>query len=259
MKTNPKNRSDAGAAVAEPAVWGAWGTFIWAALIGAVFVGAQMAVVGIYVSSATAGRSDAEAQVFLEWAISDGDVLSWATIVSALVCTALTFVAVAFKRGSSIKHALGLYPVDKKSIVAWTLLFIALLIVLDIGTSLLDRPITPDVMRQVYDSADSKLLLFLATVVAAAVFEELFFRGFVMEGFSRSPIGPWGSVVLSAGLWSFVHVQYDAYGIVTVFAIGLFLGAAKLRTGSTFFAMILHALNNAIAFFFLMLLSASNG
>lgn len=241
----------------ENPVWGGWGTLIWGLLIGVTFVAVQTTFVTIYVSSITAGQDGGAARALYEQAISDGDVLSWATILSAVICTFLIWVAVVSKRGSSTKDYLGLHPVDKKSVLLWTLLFIGLLIVIDLVTSLLDRPVTPDVMREIYDTSDSKVALFLATVVAASVFEELFFRGFLMEGFKRTFLGPWGSVILSAVLWSLVHVQYDAYGIVTIFAIGLFFGLAKLRSGSTLFAMALHALNNAIAFFFLMLLSES--
>jgi membrane protease YdiL (CAAX protease family) len=234
-------------------VWGFWGTLLWGVAIGLAFVLVQTAVVAIYVSAAA--DDDRQARVLYERAATDGDILAWATIASAFICTVLTFVAIALKRGSNPKDYLGLYPVSKGQVLRWTLLFIALLIGIDVITSLLDRPVTPEVMREVYLSADSKLLLFVATVFAAAFFEELFFRGFLMEGFSRSAPGPWGAVLLSAVFWSVVHVQYDAYGIVTIFTIGIFLGIAKLRSGSTLFAMALHALNNAIAFFFLMAMS----
>lgn len=240
---------------AESSVWGFWGTLFWGLLIGVIFVVVQATVVGIYVNTVTAGQ--AEAEVVYERAITDGDILSWATIASAIVGTLLVCIAIAFKRGSKIKRYLGLYPVDKKRVAIWTGLFIGLLIVMEIISSLFDRPVSPDVMREVYASADSKVLLFVGTVVAASIFEELFFRGFLMEGFSRTFIGPWGSVVLTAIFWSLVHVQYDRYGIATIFVIGLFFGVAKLRSGSTLFTIALHALNNAIAFFFLMLLSGA--
>lgn len=236
-------------------VWSFWGTLFWGLFIAAVFLLVQGAVVGIYVSVISEGASEAERQLLYERAITDGDILSWATIASAVVCTALTWMAVVFKRGSMVKHYLGLYPVAWKQLVLWTLLFIALLFVLDLITTLLDRPVTPDVMREIYLSADSKLLLFMGTVVAAAVFEELFFRGFLMEGLRRTILGPWGSVLLTAACWSVVHMQYDAYGIVTIFVIGVFLGVAKLRSGSTLFTIALHALNNAIALLFLVFLS----
>lgn len=236
------------------AVWGFWGTLLWGALIGVIFVTVQTLVVAAYVETQLNGEAELQKEVLYQQAISDGDILSWATIASAVVCTVLTMLAVAFKKGSNIPRYLGFRPVAFKSAAKLTGLFVVLLIILDFLTSLLDRPTTPDIMREVYASTDNVVLLFAGIVLAASFFEELFFRGFLMEGLGRTFVGPWGAIVLSAAFWSLVHVQYDAYGIATIFIIGLFLGVAKLLTGSTFFTMGLHALNNAIAFFFLMVL-----
>lgn len=238
----------------DDAVWGFWGTLLWGLLIGVIFVAVQSMVVATYVNTTVDGDPDQQEELLYQQAITDGDVLSWATIASALVCTVLTLLAVAFKPGSDVKRYLGLYSVGFKPLAKWTALFIILLIGLDVLTNLLDRPVTPDVMREIYASTDNMLVLFAGIVVAASVFEELFFRGFLMEGFSRTFIGPWGAIVLSAAFWSLVHLQYDLYGIATIFVIGLFLGLAKLRSGSTLFAIALHALNNGIAFFVLMAL-----
>ena len=60
----------------------------------------------------------------------------------------------------------------------------------------------------------------------------------------------WGAtspVVVSALLWSVIHVQYDLYGIGTVFVTGLYLGAVRQRTGSVPLCMILHGIGNAVA------------
>ncbi|MEX1033585.1 MAG: type II CAAX endopeptidase family protein [Cellvibrionaceae bacterium] len=233
-------------------VWGPWATLIWGVLIGVVFVAVQGAVVSVYLNAATSDQADPGVY---ERAITDGDILSWATIASAVIGIILVAMAVALRRGSNFKQYLGLYPVDKIRVIKWTLLFVALLILLDLTTSYLDRPVTPDVMREIYSSADSKLLLFIGVVVAASVFEELFFRGFLMEGFRQTFLGPWGSVLVTAVFWSVVHIQYDLYGVATIFIIGLFLGLAKIKSGSTLFAMALHVLNNGIAFFFLALMS----
>lgn len=252
---NRENPEAAERDASQSTVWGFWATFLWGLLISVAFVLVQASVAGFFLSMTTAGLPEAERQLVYERAATDGDVLGWATIVSALICTLLTCLAIAFKRGSKVKNYLGLHAASKGQVLRWTLLFIALLIGLDVIGSLLDRPVTPEVMREMYLSTESKTLLFVATVVAAPVFEELFFRGFLMEGFSRTALGRWGSVLLTAAFWAAVHVQYDVYGLVTIFAIGVFLGLAKLRSGSTIFAMVLHALNNAIAFFFLMALA----
>jgi membrane protease YdiL (CAAX protease family) len=41
-----------------------------------------------------------------------------------------------------------------------------------------------------------------------------------------------------------MHVSYDAMALLDVFLIGLWLGWIRLRSGSTFVTMILHASQN---------------
>jgi membrane protease YdiL (CAAX protease family) len=125
-----------------------------------------------------------------------------------------------------------------------TLLFVALS---DSITLALGRPIVPEVMVKVYQSADSPLLLILAMVILAPLTEELFFRGFLFEGLLASRLGPIGAVLLTSAAWSVVHAQYDLYGIATIFADGLLLGVIRWKTGSTLLTMVLHGLANLIA------------
>ena len=102
-------------------------------------------------------------------------------------------------------------------------------------------------METAYASADPLWVLWLALVVAAPIFEETFFRGFVFKGFAASPIGPGGAIAVTAALWAMMHTQYDAYGIATVFAIGVLLGVARWRTGSLWVPLAMHGVANVIA------------
>lgn len=251
------DRGDASLNATGGQPWGFWATLAWGVCIGVIFIVVQAGVASLSVMVESAGGSEAHSDLLYQQAATDGDILGLATIASALVCSALVLAAATLRRSGNVVDYLRLYPVSAGKVVRWTALFIALLIALDVLTTLMDQPATPEIMRQIYASTDHKILLFVGTVVAASIFEELFFRGFLLRGFQASPLGNWGSVVFTAALWSFVHVQYDVYGIATIFAIGLFLGAARIRSGSTVFPMALHALNNAIAFFFLVLLAES--
>jgi membrane protease YdiL (CAAX protease family) len=51
-------------------------------------------------------------------------------------------------------------------------------------------------------------------------------------------------IVVTAMLWAVVHLQYDPYVIVQVFAYGLVLGWLRWVTGSTILTMLLHGLIN---------------
>ena len=84
-------------------------------------------------------------------------------------------------------------------------------------------------------------------MVAAPLFEEIFFRGFMFAGLQHSRLGPIGAMVLSSLAWAIIHLQYDLYGITQIFLGGLLLGYARFRSGSIFPAIAMHALMNLIA------------
>ena len=60
--------------------------------------------------------------------------------------------------------------------------------------------------------------------------------------------------MVTALVWAAIHWHYDFYGIATVFAIGLLLGWARLRTGSLTLTIALHAAFNLVAMLELVLL-----
>jgi membrane protease YdiL (CAAX protease family) len=75
----------------------------------------------------------------------------------------------------------------------------------------------------------------------------LFFRGFLIKGLAESRLRWQGAVLISSGLWSVIHVQYDAYYMSAVFVLGLILGTARVKTGSTLLAFLLHSFVNLAA------------
>ncbi len=89
--------------------------------------------------------------------------------------------------------------------------------------------------------------LWLAVVIAAPVSEELLFRGFLHRGWAPSWLGVCGTIVLTSALWAAMHQQYNGFGILCVFEMGLLFGWIRQRSGSTTLTMMLHALNNVVA------------
>jgi hypothetical protein len=69
----------------------------------------------------------------------------------------------------------------------------------------------------------------------------------MFRGMSESRLGVAGTIVLTSFLWAMLHLQYDWYGIVSVFVIGLLLGWVRHRTGSLYAPIVLHALSNLVA------------
>jgi membrane protease YdiL (CAAX protease family) len=83
--------------------------------------------------------------------------------------------------------------------------------------------------------------------VAAPLFEELFFRGFLLQGLHRSRIRPWGAVLCTSLFWTVFHAGYDLYALFGILLGGLLLGLVWLRTRSVWPGVFLHALMNLVA------------
>ena len=85
----------------------------------------------------------------------------------------------------------------------------------------------------------------LSVVVCAPILEEILFRGLIFES-CRERFGSGVAVLVSASLFGLVHgvpVQ-----IINAFVVGLIFGYIYLRTGSLLSVILLHVVNNGIAY-----------
>jgi membrane protease YdiL (CAAX protease family) len=90
----------------------------------------------------------------------------------------------------------------------------------------------------------NKYVLLLAVIVVVAPFnEEFIFRGIFLAGRRRRA----AAVVFAAAAWALAHWQYDWPALAELFAVGLYLGAARYRFRSLWLCVLLHAGNNLIA------------
>jgi membrane protease YdiL (CAAX protease family) len=102
-------------------------------------------------------------------------------------------------------------------------------------------------MVDAYKTASSLPALLFAIVVVAPIFEEIFFRGFLFQGIRYSRLGPIGAIGITSLLWAVIHLQYDIYGMATVFALGLLFGIVRLKTDSIHLLMVMHSFVGLVA------------
>jgi uncharacterized protein len=98
------------------------------------------------------------------------------------------------------------------------------------------------------DLADEPLLFALAVpgvAIAVPIAEEMLFRGPLFAALTKSRVGPWGAVLLTAAAWAMVHVTAPWMFIAVIFAMGLVLGALLLRFGSVLITIVCHCIWNA--------------
>ena len=180
-------------------------------------------------------------------ASTDADLISLGAWAGTLVAVPLIFLAAKKQAVTSANDLLGCIAPT-----GWQIFFSigALLLFVAAGdglTLLLGRELVPRVMQDVYASADVPILLWSTLIISAPVFEELLFRGFLLQGLSETRLKFGGAAVVSSLIWAAIHFQYDLYGIASIFAGGLLLSAARFFTGSVFVCILMHATMNLIA------------
>jgi CAAX protease family protein len=175
-----------------------------------------------------------------------GLLLSVEGFFTVLVCLPLMAVFIRARKGVSVARYLGFNQIKWRTLVVVLAVSAGFLVLSGaVGTVFKVQESQFDVT--LYRSSVFPPLLWLELVVLAPLFEETFFRGFLLEGFRQSRMGPVWAVVLTALAWSSLHVQYDLYGIATIFLFGLVLGFVRLKTRSLWSTLTMHAFWNLIA------------
>ena len=222
-------------------------TGLWAIVIAFLFLLVQSITAAMYLTAAYPGVSEEEMRSRMAELIGDGTLIAMVTLATTLVCSAMIWSITKRRFGPYAASYLGLTPFSMLANWRWFLTLGALLIAADVISVLIDRPVVTEDLLVAFSTADSKLLFLLAICFAAPVFEELFFRGFLFQGLRQTPFGNIGAIVAIAFLWASVHFQYDAYGMVVIFLIGVLLGFARWQSGSLLLPITLHAANNLVA------------
>ena len=165
--------------------------------------------------------------------------------VSAPVQVAILALAAGYK--GNIADYLG-YKLPRRGEVVLSLAILAAMIAVGnamswlAGRNIVDRFQTD--IYQAANSVDQLPLLLAAVVILIPIGEETLFRGFLIRGWLRSRRSAWPVILVTAALFAIIHVQYDWFLIVQVFAFGVLFGWARWATGSTLLTMMLHAVVN---------------
>lgn len=96
---------------------------------------------------------------------------------------------------------------------------------------------------KLFDSLDSPIWFILVGVIFAPIVEELFFRGFLFQGF-RQKYGWVIGALLSSAIFGLAHL--DPVALIPTFILGLLLAYMYQRSNSVWPGIILHVLVNAM-------------
>ncbi|MFI3317076.1 MAG: type II CAAX endopeptidase family protein [Rikenellaceae bacterium] len=210
-------------------------TFIDLVVIFAAFIAAQIASVlvvkktlPLIISSSAAGFVD-----------------SLTILLAQVIAMSLTIAFIAFLRSSrSAKPSpmrFSLRGFDPTILLAGVLMLLSMGVVLEPLLSLLPAP--PAISQRGWP-------MLVAIVLAAPFFEEIICRGLIYESMRAK----WGVVVAWLGSSLFFALMHlDAAMVINAFFMGLILCYIYIRTRSLIAPMILHAINNGLAFLLILL------
>lgn len=173
-----------------------------------------------------------------------GDILSFATIVSAVAAILAIFLFVWLRKGASLREYLAFRPVSRKTVLTVLAVTVLFMIVQELLAHLLNKDTVPEFMLKSYATVTWLPVLWFAISVAGPLVEEIFFRGFLLQGLRHTFMGDSGAVTLTALLWAVIHVQYGLYEISIIFLMGVLFGYACILTRSIWSPIIMHVVNN---------------
>jgi len=101
-----------------------------------------------------------------------------------------------------------------------------------------------DQISEIFSKLDSPIWLFLASVIIAPLVEEIFFRGFLFQGF-RQKYGWVAAIFLSSFFFAAAHL--DPVAFIPTFILGCVLAYVFHRSNSLWPGIIFHFLINGSA------------
>ncbi|MEE2973361.1 MAG: CPBP family intramembrane glutamic endopeptidase [Planctomycetota bacterium] len=166
--------------------------------------------------------------------------------------------AIAWRRHPPIPDAAPIMPAPRAWLVGVLVLLPALALVSvasSIGQQIQIRlagdppsPLAHETLRLMVEAPRDPgwWLLGAAAILGAPILEEILYRGFIQQSIRRVGVGPWPAVVITAGLFSLMHVpalpadgRISALAGLTVF--GVVLGLLRERTGRVDAGIVTHA------------------
>lgn len=232
---------------APPVRWGPWASVAWMVAIVALLEVVDLVFLGVYIGTTMGHASPGVAERKALEVVASGDFLSAATLIANPICLLALLGIVKFKRGATYADTFALSTPATDVLVRWIVAVAIFGFASDALTWMLGKPIVPEFMDNAWRTSSDRLTLSFTMVACAPVFEEALFRGFLLSGLRPTRLGASGAVLLSSAAWAAIHLQYDFYGMSTIFVLGLLLGWARVRTGSIAVPLAMHITTNAIA------------
>jgi membrane protease YdiL (CAAX protease family) len=106
---------------------------------------------------------------------------------------------------------------------------------------------TPEFIEKIFMeiAGPNSIFSFISIVIAAPILEELIFRGIILDGLLKK-YSPVKSIMISSFLFGIVHL--NPWQFIGAMIIGIFSGWIYYKTGKLSLSIIIHMVNNGLAF-----------
>lgn len=230
--------------------WGAWSTIGLGVAIFAINSTFQVIALIIFsiilVLSRYTSNMDLNPLEFFAGLSTNGLLISVATIVSSIAGVGAAVLFIKLRKGITLSEYLGLKKISLKTVLALLGIVIGLLALVTVFNLFMRETQETDIMTEAYRNSVWPPLFWIAIVVFAPVFEEVLFRGFLFTGLVHSRLGAAWTIILTSLVFASLHLQYDLPAMAQIFILGVVLGVVRLKTGSLWSPIIVHAFWNFI-------------
>lgn len=206
---------------------------------GATLVGLVVSIIVVAtMGSATTGSVEPPLQVVTSWLAGLQIGLILLTILAAGFFGSNRWEMLALRRprGGWLAMVLALFPMFAVTGI-WTALLMWWKPEVVIG----DLRVFKELLQ-----GSTAIPALLVIGIGAPLSEELLFRGFLFSGLAKSRLGLTGTAVLTAVLWTALHLGYSIFGLLEVLFIGLYFSWLLVRTGSVWVTIFCHAVYNTV-------------
>jgi membrane protease YdiL (CAAX protease family) len=160
------------------------------------------------------------------------------TILIYLVGTSLVIFFIYLKKDFSIKEYLGLKLPTKHEIIKWFLIILLFRFLEQLHTNNVTHFLS--INKSFYDHG----LKYITLLFCGPVWEETFFRGFMLKGLKESFLGALGALFITSFLFAIIHPTADAFSLLYIFVLGFIFGLAMLKTQSLYLSIFIHSIAN---------------
>ena len=220
-------------------------TLFYSAMVLVFYVLVQNAVLQHFIQQKNGPTDPKDLNEIIKVLATDATTVSSGIILGTFSAIIFLVLLIRFRKMDVKKHLM-LKPFVLRDLLNWFAVLIGFTVIIAIISGAISHE-TPDFMLKIWSSRDNTLLLLFAIIIAAPVFEELLFRGFMFSGIQNSHLGTGAAIVISSAFWAMIHTQYGSFELITIFILGIVLAVSRIASGSIYVPIILHASNNLFA------------